>query len=91
MHTSSAHDEGHASAITEALATNSIGTMQKVLQAKGFRRVASWPRLVRAAKVTSLIKVNLPAGLAFGTGHHPSTRMCLRWHCLMRLWRRRRS
>lgn len=61
-------EDATANAITEALATGSIGTMQRVLRAEGFRRVASWPRLIRAAKVTALIKVNLPGGIAYGTG-----------------------
>src|SRR5688572_17759697 len=62
-------DDPDAQAITEAVAASTVGTMQQVLQAQGFRRVASWPGLFKAARVTGLVRVDVGGGPpASGTG-----------------------
>ena len=62
-------DDPDAQVITEAVAASTVGTMQQVLQAQGFRRVASWPGLFKAARVTGLVRVDLGGGPpASGTG-----------------------
>lgn len=54
--------------ITEAATAQFVGTMQKVLKGTGFRRVATYPALMRAARATALVVVDGAQGRSYGTG-----------------------
>ncbi|HKH48259.1 MAG TPA: trypsin-like peptidase domain-containing protein [Thermoanaerobaculia bacterium] len=54
--------------ITDALTSQAAGTMQQVLKGAGFRRVETFPALMRAARATALVVVDGPQGRGYATG-----------------------
>ncbi len=62
-----------------------------VRASRNHARLLDRAHLARAARPGASAVIRLDPGLAFGTGTHPTTRMCLRWIARQAASRRRRS